>query len=244
MPDTPSLCQPIERELAHLNGELQELRAEQAGLDPRLDQNYKRRLAATIGQKISQIFIKRRQLQDCILANGGYVCIPTDSVFACRYVLVTDYVTPPPDSEPIGSFSDTTSINILFPCPRTSVFIRNFPPITTKDYPVGLVENNTTVSMISTGRGLYDSNTGSISIPVSLFFDQRIDLPFIDEDSIVDLTFTTGLVQSPISGNLTGMPMDRNGNIRLVGTGTFRRGWLNGSNCDIILIGSVLPVPQ
>jgi hypothetical protein len=73
-----------------------------------------------------------------------------------------------------------------------------------------------------------------ILMPLTLHFDQSIDLPFYDEDSDLSLVLST---------NPPGAPVAANGSVTLTGSGLFTGGFLGGSTGTVVITGVIAPVP-
>jgi hypothetical protein len=143
----------------------------------------------------------------------------------------------PPPGVPAGANVAPAEMDMVFDAARTSVAVANFVPIVSQPFQTSLGMNTTTVSLQSGGNGPY--NAGSMAISLVLFFDQSIDLPFIDieEDSTLPLRLTT---------DPPGSVVDAAGNVVLAGTGTFQGGFLNplnGMTADVTLTGKITPPP-
>lgn len=82
-------------------------------------------------------------------------------------------------------------IGVRFSPDRRDVEIVSFPSFTTKEFGTPFGKNRTTVSLKAGGRGSYDPRTGRLVLPVTLHFDQSLDVPFVEEDADVALTLTT-----------------------------------------------------
>ena len=82
-------------------------------------------------------------------------------------------------------------------------------------------------------------------MPITLYFDQSIDLPFVSEDSDLPLILTTGNATSPRGAfTLAGTLLNpTTGVVTLVGASAFQRGFLNHIDCSVSITGTVLPSP-
>jgi hypothetical protein len=121
---------------------------------------------------------------------------------------------------------------LVFDAARTLVGITSFPPIATQPFGTPFGDNVTTVT--KTGGGFGSFANGNIVMPLTLHFDQSLDLPFFDEDS--DLT--VGLSTNP-----PGSPVDGSGGVTLAGSGVFQQGFLGGATGTLSITGTISPVP-
>jgi hypothetical protein len=124
--------------------------------------------------------------------------------------------------------------------PATSqVTITRFAPLVTKRFHTPLGDSRCTVTQIGGGSGSYDRRTGQIVIPITLKFDQSLDLPAVEEDTVLDLELRTD--------GEGGAPVDASGHIVLAGSGEFRgKGAINPlkhKRCQMRIEGRVAPLP-
>jgi hypothetical protein len=135
-------------------------------------------------------------------------------------------------SQAPGPFTQSVQFGLFFDGFRTFISITGFPAITTAPFSTPFGSNTTTVTKIGGGSGSYAS--GNIVMPITLRFDQSLDLPFFEEDSTLGLVLTT---------NSPGSPVNAGGNVSLVGSGTFQDGVLGGSTGNLTIAGTISPVP-
>jgi hypothetical protein len=138
-----------------------------------------------------------------------------------------------------GPFTEPITIGLYFGPGRETVKIIDFPPVVTDPYLTDVGTNVTTVTLASGGSGNTNPTTGVITLGATLKFDHSIDLPFYEEDSTLSLPLTTGT-----SGNMTGSPVNQStGAVTLVGSGTFKDGYLGGKTGRVTITGTITPIP-
>ena len=86
------------------------------------------------------------------------------------------------------------------------------------------------MTMVGGGVGNYNDDDDSIVLPVTLRFDCNNDLL----DTVLSLTLRT-------SGS--GSPVEPDGDVTLVGSGTLSGGLPHGTECDVTLKGTITPSP-
>jgi hypothetical protein len=127
-----------------------------------------------------------------------------------------------------GPFTSDIRLELSFEDCGSTIRITEFPGISvTFGTPVG--DNTTTVTMPSGGSGRFAG--GRVDVPLSLRFANSIPAA---GTSFTDMTLTTGAA---------GGSSLRDGSITLVGSGRFRGGFLNGSNCNLTVTGTIAPAP-
>lgn len=73
-------------------------------------------------------------------------------------------------------------LGIRFDVSRTQVSITAFPAIETEKFDTPFGATSSTVTLVSSGEGSFDPASGSLVLPVTLQFDQSLDVPLINED--------------------------------------------------------------
>ncbi len=116
----------------------------------------------------------------------------------------------------------------------SKVVVTSFPPIHTRTFATPAGPNKTTVTKIGGGNGDYTNSTGKIVLPMTLKFDHSADLPLVEEDSTLSLTLRT---------SEPGSPVEPDGDVTLVGSGTFSGGVLGGSHGTLKIKGRITPSP-
>jgi hypothetical protein len=136
------------------------------------------------------------------------------------------------DSAP-GPYTVNLSMKLRFDASRNQVTITYFPEFRTEPFDTPFGTNVTTVSKTGGGTGTFDN--GQMTVPLTLHFDHSADIIFYDEDSDLSITLSTAAPG--------GSPIGPDGRFSIVGTGTFKGGFLGGSSCTIVMTGTVSPVP-
>jgi hypothetical protein len=131
-----------------------------------------------------------------------------------------------------GPYTQPLEMGLAFNDTRTAVHITSFPVIKTEPFSTPFGSNVTTIT--KTGGGSGTSAGGAITMPLRLKFDHSIDLPFFQEHSTLDVV---------LSADSPGSPVDPGGAVKLVGSGTFQGGLLNGSTGSLTIDGTITPVP-
>jgi hypothetical protein len=133
-----------------------------------------------------------------------------------------------------GPFSQSLTLHPIFNAERTKVNLGPFPEI---DQTVNRVTAR--INELDGGTGSFDNAAGTASIPIAL----RVDNSFNPTPSTVDLVLTTGHVARG-SFAADGAPLDRGtGAITFVGVGAFQGGVLDGSDCLMVVSGTLAPLP-
>jgi hypothetical protein len=129
-----------------------------------------------------------------------------------------------------GPFVADIEVGLKFT--SSTVVITSFPPIRTDTFDTPAGPNKTTVTKVGGGSGT--RTNGSIVLPLTLNFDHSADLPFVEEDSTLSLTLRT-------SG--AGSSVKPNGDVTLVGSGTFSGGVLDDRRGTLKIKGRISPSP-
>jgi hypothetical protein len=165
------------------------------------------------------LFIQVEEIGEMV---AGPCAAPLGSTFTGTATMTTTNSNAP------GPFISDVRLSLSFEDCRATLRITEFPAISvTFGTPLG--DNTTTVTMPSGGSGALAS--GRVDIPVSLRFGNSIPAA---GTSFADMTLTTGS---------SGGSALRDGSITLVGSGRFRGGFLNGSNCNLTVRGTISPAP-
>lgn len=219
-------CEHIQQEIADLKAERTQLQADLSVAAP----GQKPFIVAQIKAINRQITIKQVELNGCLGISGQR---PLATDFTGIATLTTSF------PQASGPFVNSISLSLSFNIARTEVVILGFPPISTDPFDTPVGWNVVTISQIGGGRGSFDLSSGAIGMPLTLFFDNSIDLPFFEEDSRLPLLLGTGTV-----GTLQGSPLNRTTKrVAMVGTSTFSGGVLNGHTGSLILDGIVADLP-
>jgi hypothetical protein len=183
-------------------------------------------LVAQIKALNRQIAAAHDQLVDCLGPPPPPPPPPLLATFTGTATITTTNGSAP------GPFTAGVQLGLLFDAARTSVLITSFPLIATQPFSTPFGDNVTTVSKTGGGFGSYAN--GNIVMPLTLHFDQSLDLPVFEEDS--DLTLG-------VSTNPPGSPVDATGGVTLAGSGVFQRGFLGGATGTLSISGTISPVP-
>jgi len=140
---------------------------------------------------------------------------------------------------------------IIFSGDREVVKIANFPEIKTEEYDTPLGKGSTTVTHRGQFlNGTFDLSSGHMDIPLKLYFDQSIDIPFVDEDSEIDFIDEHSITTREVSAEseekiLTGSPLNREtSEMTLVGVAEFKGGYpLGDHECCITIKGTLRDLP-
>ncbi|HET6337114.1 MAG TPA: hypothetical protein VFG30_28010 [Polyangiales bacterium] len=82
-------------------------------------------------------------------------------------------------------------LGIRFDVSRRRVTITSFPPITTESFDTPFGSTTSTVTLTSSSEGTFDPESGALEIPVTLQFDQSLDVPLINEDVRASFALST-----------------------------------------------------
>jgi hypothetical protein len=82
-------------------------------------------------------------------------------------------------------------LGVRFSADRRNVAVTSFPAITTKRFSTPFGGSQSTITLVGGGQGSLDPQSGQIQLPVTLHFDQSLDVPLIQEDADVALALTT-----------------------------------------------------
>ncbi len=83
-------------------------------------------------------------------------------------------------------------LGIRFDVTRRQVALTSFPAITTEPFDTPFGSSRSTVTLVSSGQGRFDPESGSLQIPVVLQFDQSLNVPLINEDARAAFDLSTG----------------------------------------------------
>ena len=146
---------------------------------------------------------------------------PLSTVFTGTSTLTTTFPEAP------GPFRTQVTIGVEFSAARDRVVITSFPDIRTLPFPTPLGSNTTTVEYVGGPPGTFGPGTGALAIPLSLRFDQSIDVPWLSYEE--DSTITIPLSTSGAADGADAAPVNpTTGAATLVGTAEFQGGVLGG----------------
>jgi hypothetical protein len=173
----------------------------------------------------------KKQLEACLTKAG------LQNITATLSGTVTLTTT---DDQASGPFTEQVKIKLYFFDARTKVQTSDFPAIVTKPFDTPLGKNITTITKdLVSGHGTSNPSNGNLSIFIALKFDHKVDFPGYEEDSTLNIVLTTGKV-----GSMQGSPINQaNGALKLVGSGTFKDGYLGGKVANMVISGKINPIP-
>jgi hypothetical protein len=122
----------------------------------------------------------------------------------------------------------------------SSVVITSFPTVVTESFDTPFGATTSTISLPSSGVGELRLQDGVLRLPVTLRFDQSLDLPIIAEDGNLALDLS--------SENAGGQLLDPStGEVALSAEGSFQGDGatnpLDGQSCQVIVSGTISPAP-
>lgn len=122
----------------------------------------------------------------------------------------------------------------------SSVVITSFPAVVTERFDTPFGGTTSTISLPRSGVGELQRDAGVLRLPVTLRFDQSLDLPIIAEDGTLSLDLS--------SENAGGRLLDpATGEVALSAEGVFQGDGatnpLDGQRCQVIVSGRLVPVP-
>ena len=218
----PLECRPLGQEISALEAERRRLQEELRRAPP----PQKAQLVVEIRALNRSIAEKNDELAVCL--SG----LPPPPPPLAAQLVGTAAVTITNPSVPATPFSAPAVWDLLFDGSGTRVTIAGFPPMTSPPFGTPLGVSTTTISLQSGGSGVRAA--GAMTFSLTLMFDHSIDVFFVEEDSTLPVVLGTAAPGSPIDGN---------GAVTLVGSGTFQGGFLNGSPADLRVDGVVSPLP-
>jgi len=121
-----------------------------------------------------------------------------------------------------------------------TVAITSFPTVVTERFDTPFGATTSTISLPQSGVGELRRGDGLLRLPVTLRFDQSLDLPIIAEDGNLGLDLS--------SANADGKPLDpATGEVSLSAQGNFEGDGstnpLDGQSCQVIVSGRLTPAP-
>jgi hypothetical protein len=145
------------------------------------------------------------------------------------------------DTRFTGPFLNEINLTIFFVADGTAR-VGPFPRIVVGPFGTPLGSNTITITMTGGGKGTFNKASGSLSMPITLHFDHSLAFA---GDSDVTFGLTTASSTSPSGAfAMTGIPLNAaSGVIALVGASRFRGGFLNGTDCSVMLTGTLVPIP-
>jgi hypothetical protein len=132
------------------------------------------------------------------------------------------------------------NIGLRFSVDRTRVDITSFPTVVTEPFDTPFGETTSEISLPSSSTGELRRDDGLLSLPVTLHFDQSLNIPLIDEDGSLGVELRSDSPGGQLLDSTTG-------DVALVGSGRFdgdgATNPLDGQACTISVSGRLTPVP-
>lgn len=132
------------------------------------------------------------------------------------------------------------TIDLRFSTDRSQVEITAFPSVVTEPFDTPFGTTTSTVSLAGSSAGEWLSEQGILRLPVTLHFDQSLDLPIIEEDGNLSVTLSSeaeaGQLLDASSGEVT-----LSGSGRFDGVGSTNP--IDGQSAQVIVTGRLTPTP-
>lgn len=232
----PAACREIQGRIQGLTSSISSFQDRLRDAGP----NQKASLIRTINRLMTQRDEAKAELQRCLIESGATPrALARSELIANLTGRATLRTT---DSEARGPFNIDLNVDLTFTRDRCRVSISRFPTLSlrTDDIPV-LGKVAVRVSMTRAGWGTYHPVSGALTIPITLHF--HYDTAFVSDD---DVTFnlTTGTVPSGDGARAaTGTALGADNAITLVGSATFRNGYLAGKLGGLLVRANISPHP-
>lgn len=157
--------------------------------------------------------------------SGPCAADQVGSTFEGTADMIASRVSPDPFNQRINLTIDLTQC-------RSTLRITNLVPITTRQYDTAIGPNITTVTLTASHNGVFNQSR-NISVEVALHFQHSLEAN----------TRTASLARpSDLTLTISGQ-VSPEGNVTLVGSGTFIGGYLNGSAGRLSVTGRISPAP-
>ncbi len=132
------------------------------------------------------------------------------------------------------------TLGIQFSVDRRRVEITDFPPIVTEAFDTPFGSSRSTVTLGGGGAGRFDPSSGTIEVPVTLNFDQSLDVPIVQEDVRADLTLSTSEPGAPFNRDDASVSLAGSGTFEGIGGGVNP---LSGFDVRVVIAGTLDPGP-
>jgi len=172
-----------------------------------------------------RIQAKQREYDQCRFDNGGLPDLLATLTGNARLTTT--------NSNAPGPYNRSTTIGLKFlKFEHKTVEVSSFPSISvTFNTPAG--SNTTTISLVSVGSTSVNPTNGRMTISLTLRFAQSL-MDGQDSDLFIELS----------TENSGGSRINRsNRQVTLAGTGTFDGGFLNDSDCTLVISGTLSALP-
>ncbi|MET0388207.1 MAG: hypothetical protein ABW321_19700 [Polyangiales bacterium] len=125
-------------------------------------------------------------------------------------------------------------LGIRFDASRNQLQVTSFPTLDTKSFNTPFGDSRSLITLSAGGRGRFDPRTGELELPLTLHFDQTLDVPLIEEDADLVLVLKTS--------NPSAQPLQADsGRIQLTASSHFSGGGginpLRNKACDVSISG-------
>lgn len=232
----PAACREISDSITRIEARITATQERLNGASP----NQKPALLRTIARYNDELAAAKADLKHCMIDHGA---TPRELAAAELTSNLSGTATlRTTDSEARGPFEVDFDVDIRFTRNRCGVTITRFPSIKLKtdDIP-GLGKVSVTVSRTGGGTGSFHPVSGAMNIPITLHFHYGTILVSDDD---VTFTLTTGSVPSGDGERAaTGSPLSADDRITLVGSATFRNGYLDGKLGGLLIRATISPHP-
>jgi hypothetical protein len=221
-------CQPIKDQLTRLQQEYQNAKS---SYQPRNDESGDHRhpviggLRRVENEYRPRIQAKQREYDQCRIDHGGKPDQPATLTGSASMTTT--------NSNARGPFNRSITIGLKFlKFDHRTVGVSSFPSMSvTFNTPAG--SNTTTISLTSVGSTTVNPTNGRMTISLTLHFAQSL-MNHQDSDLFIELS----------TENPAGSRINRsNRQVTLAGTGTFRDGFLDGSDCTLVISGTLSALP-
>jgi hypothetical protein len=132
------------------------------------------------------------------------------------------------------------TLDLRFSADRSQVEITAFPSVVTKPFDTPFGETTSTVSLLRSSTGELLREQGILRLPVTLHFDQSLDLPILEEDGDLTVTLSSDAEGGQLLDAASG-EVSLSGSGRLDGVGSTNP--LDGQTAQIIVSGKLTPTP-
>jgi len=232
----PAACRGFSDAITRIEARTAALQARLIGASP----NQKSALLRTIKRNNDELAAAKADLRRCMIDHGATPRELAPSELNSN--LNGTAVLRTTDSEARGPFEVDFDIDIRFTRNRCGVTITRFPSIKLKtDNIPGLGRVSVTVSKTGGGTGTFHPISGAMNIPITLHFHYGTILVGDDD---VTFNLTTGSAPSGDGDRMAiGSPLNADNRITLVGSATFRNGYLDGKLGGLLIRATISPNP-
>lgn len=170
---------------------------------------------------LKQIQKAQQQLDQCVISKCGGL-----STLFAHFTGIATMTTSNSDAKGPYKEKINAAVNFLkYDRKHLTIYLS---PITVGPFKVPGGTNTTTIT--GEGVGVVNSQTGSMTITLGLYFKQSHDLA---GDSNLTITLSTS----------SGSPLSATGAVTVNGNGKFKDGFLGDDNCTMTIQGTILPRP-